>query len=229
MRPESLLNAPGEQGGESLARICTTRKHLDNHLIGQPIITFGSSIVVMDTGYFGAYVAFGEALGWMEEPPMSGNFTLMDVHGAGAQRSDPKSGDPANWHHGNGPQGDVIRIYNYVRLVRDIPAYSVEPQQGSFYKIELKPNYPNPANNSTRISFTSKEALAHPGVKIYNIIGQHVVTLTCEEDGAEEGFLYSVLWEGKDDSGMDAPSGVYLYNLIVNEQIAESKKLILMR
>ena len=42
-----------------------------------------------------------------------------DVHGAGAQRSDPKAGDPADYPTGNGPQGDAIRIYNYVRLVRD--------------------------------------------------------------------------------------------------------------
>ena len=43
---------------------------------------------------------------------------LVDVHGAGAQRSDPKAGDPAMFPHGRGPQGDVIRIYNFVRLVR---------------------------------------------------------------------------------------------------------------
>jgi hypothetical protein len=66
------------------------------------------------------YVTFGEALGWMEQPPMSGNYTLLDVHGAGAQRSDPKTGDPTNYPYGHGPQGDVIRIYNYVRCVRDI-------------------------------------------------------------------------------------------------------------
>jgi hypothetical protein len=47
-----------------------------------------------------------------------GDYHYMDVHGAGAQRSDPKSGDPANFPHGRGPQGDVIRIYNFVRLVR---------------------------------------------------------------------------------------------------------------
>jgi len=69
-------------------------------------------------GQAAAYVAFGEALGYMEQPPNSGNYVLQDVHGAGAQRSDPKSGDPADWPHGHGPQGDVIRIYNYVRLVR---------------------------------------------------------------------------------------------------------------
>jgi hypothetical protein len=43
----------------------------------------------------------------------------MDVHGAGAQRSDPKSGDPDAYPTGHGPQGDAIRIYNYVRCVRD--------------------------------------------------------------------------------------------------------------
>lgn len=66
------------------------------------------------------YIAFGEALGWMERPPGSGNYRLEDVHGAGAQRSDPKTGDPADYPYGHGPQGDVIRIYNYVRCVRDL-------------------------------------------------------------------------------------------------------------
>jgi hypothetical protein len=42
----------------------------------------------------------------------------MDVHGAGSQRSDPKSGNPSQFPYGRGPQGDVIRIYNFVRCVR---------------------------------------------------------------------------------------------------------------
>lgn len=58
-----------------------------------------------------AYVAFGRAMGYMDGE-------WMDVHGAGAQRSDPKAGDPADYPTGHGPQGDAIRIYNYVRLVR---------------------------------------------------------------------------------------------------------------
>jgi Protein of unknown function (DUF1566) len=58
-----------------------------------------------------AYVAFGRALGYM-------NGSWMDVHGAGAQRSDPKSGNPADYPEGHGPQGDAIRIYNHVRCVR---------------------------------------------------------------------------------------------------------------
>lgn len=63
-------------------------------------------------------IVFGQALGWMEVPSNSGQRELLDVHGAGAQRSDPKTGNTEDFPHGRGPQGDVIRIDNYVRLVR---------------------------------------------------------------------------------------------------------------
>ncbi len=61
------------------------------------------------------YFAFGRSLGWMGP---DGNKKLMDVHGAGSQRSDPKVGDASRFPYGRGPQGDVIRIDNMVRLVR---------------------------------------------------------------------------------------------------------------
>ncbi len=66
---------------------------------------------------FGIYICFGRALSawqWRGE--------AMNAHGAGAQRSDPKAGDPAEYSRGLGPQGDEIRIYNYVRCVRDAGA-----------------------------------------------------------------------------------------------------------
>ena len=59
------------------------------------------------------YIAFGEGQGKM-------NGTLMDVHGAGCQRSDPKSGNIDAYPQFQGPQGDVRYVYNYVRCVRDI-------------------------------------------------------------------------------------------------------------
>ncbi len=78
---------------------------------------FWASTTHLD-GMAGVYVAFGRALGYMQMPPNSGNYVLMDVHGAGAQRSDPKTGSASMFPHGRGPQGDVIRILNFVRLVR---------------------------------------------------------------------------------------------------------------
>ncbi len=58
------------------------------------------------------YVCFGRAMGYM-------NGRWMDVHGAGAQRADPKAGSAGDWPQGRGPQGDAVRIDNFVRLVRD--------------------------------------------------------------------------------------------------------------
>jgi len=63
-------------------------------------------------GRWAAYLAFGRCMGTM------GTDTWSDVHGAGAQRSDPKEGDPTAFIDGHGPQGDAVRVINYVRLVR---------------------------------------------------------------------------------------------------------------
>ncbi len=90
-------------------------------------------------GAYAVYISFGESMGFMpvrnERQDLSGNtpppppenmssgdsnteYYLDDVHGAGAQRSDPKNGDPSIYPHGKGPQGDTVRVYNYVRAVR---------------------------------------------------------------------------------------------------------------
>ncbi len=62
----------------------------------------------------GVYVCFGRGLGSMD-----GGLTIIDVHGAGCQRSDPKTGAPDDYPvAGHGPQGDVQRVFNHVRCVR---------------------------------------------------------------------------------------------------------------
>ncbi len=79
------------------------------------------------SGRAAVYIAFGRALGCM-------GGAWRDVHGAGAQRSDPKSGDPAAFPQGRGPQGDAIRILNYVRPVR-----SLDPNAAQLTAPDLKP------------------------------------------------------------------------------------------
>jgi len=58
------------------------------------------------------YVSFGKAYGKMFG-------FLLDVHGAGAQRSDPKTGKESYFPQYRGPQGDALIVYNYVRCVRN--------------------------------------------------------------------------------------------------------------
>ena len=71
-------------------------------------------------GHSAVYVSFGRGLGYM-------NDEYMDVHGAGCQRSDPKAGNPDDLPAGQGPQGDVQRIYNFARCVRDNGDFNSNP------------------------------------------------------------------------------------------------------
>ncbi len=84
--------------------------------VNYPFYWTGTTHRRMGGGEAAIYVAFGRSQGWMRG--FSGGYSLLDVHGAGSQRSDPKAGDPAQFPHGRGPQGDVICIYNMVRPVR---------------------------------------------------------------------------------------------------------------
>ncbi len=93
------------------------------------------------SGSSGVYISFGRAMGYM-------NNTWMDVHGAGAQRSDSKTGDPADYPTGHGPQGDAIRIYNYVRLVRDGEAQSTSGADVSTLNISQSDDMAQPPRNN---------------------------------------------------------------------------------
>ncbi|HIJ81142.1 MAG TPA: DUF1566 domain-containing protein [Desulfuromonadales bacterium] len=80
------------------------------------------------SGSQAVYIPFGRALGWP-----SGALKWVDVHGAGCQRSDPKTAPPYSYATAHsvsksgktysgyafGPQGDAIRGLNFVRLVRN--------------------------------------------------------------------------------------------------------------
>jgi len=80
---------------------------------------FWSSTTILDglqPGDLAVYQTFGRALG-IE------NGTLIDSHGAGAIRADPKNGSRADYpSHDEGFQGDVQYVFNYVRCVRDMEA-----------------------------------------------------------------------------------------------------------
>jgi len=80
---------------------------------------YWTSTTLLDGPGDAIYIAFGEGLGYTVGPD-TGAEMFMDVHGAGSQRSDPKVGDPADYPTwGNGPQGDVERVHNLARCVRD--------------------------------------------------------------------------------------------------------------
>lgn len=86
-----LTAIQNEAGEKDYPYIWTSTTHLDGPRPGSQAV----------------YIAFGRALGKMRD-------RIMDVHGAGAQRSDPKTGSPTS----RGPQGDMVRGENFVLCVR---------------------------------------------------------------------------------------------------------------
>ena len=105
------------------------------------------------------YIAFGKAQGKM-------NNVLMDVHGAGAQRSDPKTGNQANYPSYFGPQGDVRYVFNYTRCVRDISSTTSinNPKTGNEFQI-----YPNPTKEYCIVNFNKMYSKIN--VRILNTLG----------------------------------------------------------
>jgi hypothetical protein len=80
--------------------------------------------------------------------------------------------------------------------------------------ISLK-NHLNPFNPSTRIEYNLNKS-ASVSLRIYNITGQHIITLV---DQYQEAGSHSIDWHGKDRTGGQLASGVYIYQLNVNGQI----------
>jgi hypothetical protein len=70
-------------------------------------------------GGLAVYAAIGPALGYMEMPPGSGQRRWLDVHGAGAMRSDPKDIGDRRFPNGFGPQHDDVRGRNLSLCVHD--------------------------------------------------------------------------------------------------------------
>lgn len=82
---------------------------LDTRFLHQtdPGAWFWSSTSHGDNTRMAAYVCFGKCV----------SVDGVDTHGAGGQRADPKTGDPADYASLGG-QHDQVRIDNYVRCVR---------------------------------------------------------------------------------------------------------------
>jgi len=83
----------------------------------------------------------------------------------------------------------------------------------------LHPNYPNPFNPTTEIQFDLPRSMTVE-LRIYNILGQEVVTLV---DRPMQAGFHSVNFDGAKLS-----SGIYIYQLKAGDFV-EAKKMVLMR
>jgi len=87
----------------------------------------------------------------------------------------------------------------------------------------LGTNYPNPFNPGTTIEYTlGRRAMVR--IDIINLLGQTVCTLVHD---LKEAGSHRITWNGTDDAGKPAATGVYLYRLQADGAVQARKMLLL--
>lgn len=88
----------------------------------------------------------------------------------------------------------------------------------------LHQSYPNPFNPTTTIAYQVPRQ-SEVRIEIYNSLGQKVRTLL---NARKESGEYKTVWDGRNDSGVQVGSGVYLYRMIAGDFV-QVRKMILMK
>ena len=91
-------------------------------------------------------------------------------------------------------------------------------------EFSLGQNYPNPFNPDCEIRY-ALPADAEVTLSIYNVLGQKVRTLVEEHQASGQK---TVSWDGTDERGNKAASGIYFYRIKAGE-FEDTKKMILMK
>jgi hypothetical protein len=87
----------------------------------------------------------------------------------------------------------------------------------------LNQNYPNPFNPTTNISFSLPHQ-EHVKIEIYNVLGDLVKTLA---DQVFAPGTIAITWDGTDNNGSKAASGMYIYRLRAGSFSAAKKMAML--
>ncbi|MBD3288077.1 T9SS type A sorting domain-containing protein [candidate division KSB1 bacterium] len=87
----------------------------------------------------------------------------------------------------------------------------------------LHPNYPNPFNPSTHISYEIPKR-SPVEIRIYNQLGHEVRTLVNETHDAGS---YRVLWDARDNNGNRVTSGVYYYRMKAGNFVRTNKMVLI--
>lgn len=106
------------------------------------------------------------------------------------------------------------------RNQQDVPVDEFPNYQNEFYSLY---NVPNPAENHTKISFYNRSSTPEK-IKIYNLSGQLIKTLTPENIGANK---FVANWNCKDREGNRVANGIYFYKVKNGFNVLSKKMLIL--
>ena len=96
--------------------------------------------------------------------------------------------------------------------------------QNVIRKFTLYQNYPNPFNPSTTIEYQIPSS-GHVEINIYNIQGKLIRSLIKLQQITG---VHKIIWDGKDNSGISAASGIYFCQVLFKDRMLV-KKLVLLK
>jgi len=88
----------------------------------------------------------------------------------------------------------------------------------------LMQNFPNPFNPTTEISFSLPVA-GYVELSVYNMVGQKIRALSSEN--LNSGY-HSVIWDGMNDAGIQAATGMYFYTIRTGN-FKNTKKMLFLK
>jgi len=103
-------------------------------------------------------------------------------------------------------------------IVSGIPGVNEIP-----VRFVLNPNFPNPFNSGTSISFDAPGA-QDVELTIFNVLGQRIRTLF---SGVSVPGRNTVRWDGKDNAGRNISTGVYFYQLRTPTSVISKKMMMI--
>ncbi len=124
--------------------------------------------------------------------------------------------------------GQEITVRNSDDYDLDFVHVRIEPQDVNDNLQPNQPqftNYPNPFNPSTTFSYNLKED-CHITLEIYNLKGQKIRSII--SDYKSNGG-HTVTWNGKNDAGKPATSGIYFAKLKTDRGDVKVKKCLLLK
>ncbi len=118
---------------------------------------------------------------------------------------------------GMAPPVVVATASTGVDVTSDVP-------DAPLFVYDLRQNSPNPFNPTTTIRFSLAEA-GPVRISVFDVAGRLVRTL---EDGRMDAGEHSSVWDGRDDAGAPAASGIYFYS-ISTEGYSARRKMVLLK
>ena len=113
-----------------------------------------------------------------------------------------------------------------IPVTMDVTIVGVEDAKLYLPKLfALSQNYPNPFSRTTEITYQLPVS-CKVVLKIYNMIGHEIRTLVNENQTEGE---YSIIWDGRDDSGNHVGLGLYFYRLNINGKTISANKCLLLK